>query len=253
MYNTDDIDDGGRVTGIDLNELLRTNQDDPNNELRTYTDSPYMLTESVLPFLIQRKRQFTVLSLNIQSINSKFDSLTAFLSHKDANDVNFSAICLQETWLSLEQDVSIFNIPGYHVVHSGKSASNCGGLFIYLRDKYSLTVTGQYDQSDLWEGLFIEVQGESLEGKLPLATYIGPQNIMITMLPLSDLLMKLVLYWQAWERKVQMPLSPAISTLIFFKLMKDISIRNISMSLLRMVFSLSLLCQLESASIVVPW
>ena len=97
MYNTDDLDDGGRATGIDLNELLRTYQDDPNNELRTYTDSPYMLTESVLPFLIQRKRQFTVLSLNIQSINSKFDSLTAFLSHLDANDVNFSPICLQET------------------------------------------------------------------------------------------------------------------------------------------------------------
>ena len=97
MYNTDDLDDGGRATGIDLNELLRTYQDDPNNELRTYTDSPYMLTESVLPFLIQRKRQFTVLSLNIQSINSKFDSLTAFLSYRDANDVNFSPICLQET------------------------------------------------------------------------------------------------------------------------------------------------------------
>ena len=40
MYNTDVLDDGGRATGIDLNELLRTYQDDPNNELRTYTDSP---------------------------------------------------------------------------------------------------------------------------------------------------------------------------------------------------------------------
>ena len=133
-----------------------------------------MLTEPVLPFLMQRKRQFTVLSLNIQSINSKFDSLTAFLSHLDANDVNFSAICLQDTWLSSEQDVSIFNIPGYHQIHSGKSASNCGGLFIYLRDKYSFTVTGQYNQSDLWEGLFIEVQGESLEGKLAIGNIYRP-------------------------------------------------------------------------------
>ena len=116
MDNTDDLDDGGRATGIDLDELLRTYQDDPNNELRTYTDSPYMLAKSVLPFLIQRKRQFTVLSLSIQSINSKFDSLTAFLSHLDANDVNFSAICLQETWLSSEQDVSIFTIPGYCII-----------------------------------------------------------------------------------------------------------------------------------------
>ena len=51
MYKTDDLDDGGRATGIDLNELLRTYQDDPNNELRTYTDSLYMRTESVFTFL----------------------------------------------------------------------------------------------------------------------------------------------------------------------------------------------------------
>ena len=253
MDNTDDLDDGGRATGIDLNQLLCTYQDNPNNELRIYTDSPYMLTESVLPFLIQRKRQFTVLSLNIQSINSKFNLLTAFLSHLDANNVNSSAICLQGTWLSSEQDVSIFMIPGYHLIHSGKSAGNCGGLFIYLRDKYSFTSTGQHNQSDLWEGLSIEVQGKSLEGKLTICNIYRPQNIIMIMLPLDDLLMKLVLYWQAWERKVQMPLLRAISTLIFVKLMKDISIRKISMSLLRMVFSLSLLCQLESASIVVPW
>ena len=114
------------------------------------------------------------MSLNIQSINSKFDSLTTFLSHLEANDVNFSAICLQETWLSSEQDVSIFNIPGYQLIHLGKSASTCGGLFIYLRDEYSFTVTGQYNQSDLWEGLFIEVQGECLEGKLTIGNIYRP-------------------------------------------------------------------------------
>ena len=152
MDRTDGLENDDRATGVDLNNLLRTYQDDPNNELRTYTDSPYILPESAVSFLTQRKRQFAILSLNIQSINSKFDSLTTFLSHLEANDVNFSAICLQETWLSSEQDVSIFNIPGYQLIHLGKSASTCGGLFIYLRDEYSFTVTGQYNQSDLWEG-----------------------------------------------------------------------------------------------------
>ena len=159
---------------FDLNELLRTYQDDPNNELRTYTDSPYMLTESVSPILIQKKRQFTVLSWNIHSINSKFDSLTAFLPHLDANDINFSAICLQETWLSSEQDVSIFNIPGYHLIHSGTFVSHCGDLFIYPRDNNCFTLTGQYKQSDMWEGLLLEVQGESLEGKLAIGNIYRP-------------------------------------------------------------------------------
>ena len=166
MDRTDGLENDDRATGVDLNNLLRTYQDDPNNELRTYTDSPYILPESVV--------QFAILSLNIQSINSKFDSLTTFLSHLEANDVNFSAICLQETWLTSEQDVSIFNIPGYQLIHLGKSASTCGGLFIYLRDEYSFTVTGQYNQSDLWEGLFIEVQGECLEGKLTIGNIYRP-------------------------------------------------------------------------------
>ena len=62
----------------------------------------------------------------------------------------------------------------YHLIHSGKSASNCGGLFIYLRDKYSFTLIVQYNLSDLWEGLFIEVQGESLEGKLAIGNIYRP-------------------------------------------------------------------------------
>ena len=145
MDRIDGLENGDRATGVDLNNLLRTYQDDPNNELRTYTDSPYILPESVVPFLTQRKRQFATLSLNIQSINSKFDSQTTFPSYLEANDVNFSAICPQESWLSSEQDVSIFNIPGYQLIHLRKSASTCGGLFIYLRDEYSFTVTGQYN------------------------------------------------------------------------------------------------------------
>ena len=67
---------------------------------------------------------------------------------------------------------------------------------------------------------------------------------------LIDLRNKSVQYWLILERKVQTPLSPAISILTFFKLMKDINIRNISMSLLLMLFSLSSRCQLDSASIV---
>ena len=135
MDETAGLEDGDKAAGVDLNSLLRTYQDNPNNKLRIYTDSPYILLESIVPLLTQRTRQLAILRLNIQSINSKFDSLT-FLSHLKANDVNCRAICLQETWLSSEQDVSIFNIPGYQLIYLEKSASTCGGLFMYLRDEY---------------------------------------------------------------------------------------------------------------------
>ena len=37
-------------------------------------------------------------------------------------------ICLQETWLSENDDLSPFQIEGYNCVSKGKSCSNKGGL-----------------------------------------------------------------------------------------------------------------------------
>ena len=102
---------------VDLNDLLRTFHDDPNNEVKTFSCSPYFEIESLRPILSKYKANFSVLSLNIQSLNSKFDAL---LSELNGNDIKIDAICLQETWLSTDQDASIFNIPGYQLITLGK-------------------------------------------------------------------------------------------------------------------------------------
>ena len=88
----------------DLINVLRSFVDDPNNEVRTYSDSLYIPTENVENILSQYPNNFSVFSLNIQSLNSKFDSLLAFLSHLDEKGYNFDTICLQETWLSPKCD-----------------------------------------------------------------------------------------------------------------------------------------------------
>lgn len=158
----------------DLNNILSTYADDPNNELRTYTDSPYVTMESLAKLLTTKIHKFSILSLNIQSLNSKFDSLTATLSYLESNNIRFSAICLQETWLNECQDISIFNIPGYNIIHSGKSCSECGGLLIYLHDSYSYKIKSVYKNSKLWEGLFIEVQGGNLNSKIVIGNIYRP-------------------------------------------------------------------------------
>ena len=61
-----------------------------------------------------------MLSLNIQSLNSKFDTLLVILSYLNDNNIKIDAICLQETWLSNGQDASVFSIPGYQLIHLGK-------------------------------------------------------------------------------------------------------------------------------------
>ena len=64
----------------DLNDTLRTNIDDPNNEVKTYSDSLYISTEKIENVLKQNDNKFSILGLNIQSLNSKYDSLTTLLS-----------------------------------------------------------------------------------------------------------------------------------------------------------------------------
>ena len=158
----------------DLHDVLRTFVDDPNNEVKTYCVSPFIELESVESVLKKHKGHFSVLSLNIQSLNSKFDFLTSILSHLNDNNTHFQAICLQETWLSHDQDVSLFNIPGYHLIHRGKSCSNHSGLIIYLSDEFSYIVKDTSHGSQLWDGLFIDVYGESLCGNLTIGNIYRP-------------------------------------------------------------------------------
>ena len=117
---------------VDLNDLLRTFSDDPNNEVKSFTCSPYIETDSLVPILSRHKGDFSVLSLNIQSINSKYDALLAVLSELNDNNIKIDAICLQETWLSDDHDVSMFNIPGYQLISQGHCCSTHSGLIIFL-------------------------------------------------------------------------------------------------------------------------
>ena len=90
--------------------------------------------------------------------------------------IRISAICLQETWLSDKHETSIFNLPGYRLIHAGKSCSDCGGLMIYLSDLFSCNVKHVYNNSSLWEGLFIEVQGGTLDRLIIGNIYRPPRH-----------------------------------------------------------------------------
>ena len=158
----------------DLNNVLRYFVDDPNNKVRTYSDSLYIPTENVENISSQYPNNFSVFSLNIQSLNSKFDSLLAFLSHLDEKGYNFDAICLQETWLSPKCDTSLFNIPGYHLTYQGKTCSQHSGLISYLLVKFSCSIKDIQVKSELWDEQFIDIYGENLTGKITVGNIYRP-------------------------------------------------------------------------------
>ena len=175
------------VTGLnldnyDLNTVLHSFVDDPNNEVRTYSESPYVTIDNTDAFLGQYKDNFSILSLNMQSLNSKFDTLLTFLSHLQDKNLSFDTVCLQETWLSKDADVSLFNIPGYQLRSHGKNGSVHSGLIIYLYDEYTYTVRNEQTMSDLWDGQFIDVCGENMKGKLTIGNIDLPDQTIIIIL-----------------------------------------------------------------------
>ena len=82
-YNTDTHDVlqyAGGVSKCDLNNILRCSQFLDDDFLSVLGRSPYYDMESLDSVLSENIEKFSILSLNIQSINSKFDNLCALIS-----------------------------------------------------------------------------------------------------------------------------------------------------------------------------
>ena len=47
------------------------------------------------------------------------------------NSLFFSAVCLQESWLSQDDDISLWQLEGYTCISEGRKCSSKGGLVIY--------------------------------------------------------------------------------------------------------------------------
>ena len=77
-----------------LIHLLDSNDSEDNNEAHVIRHSPYY-GETDFSKLLVHKASFSILSLNIQSVNAKFDEFQLFV-----NRINLTnpiiAICLQE-------------------------------------------------------------------------------------------------------------------------------------------------------------
>ena len=155
---------GGRVMN-DLNEIILGN-DQQNYETDISISSQYV-TLSQLPAAVQEySNGFSVLSLNCQSINAKFDVIKTILEELRNSKFEFSAICLQESWLSGNPpDTSLFHLPGYQTFALGATCSSHGGLLTYISERYNVTHRDLYTTSKLWEGLFLKI---SRDGMKPL-------------------------------------------------------------------------------------
>ena len=136
------------------------NESDLIEQSKYYDDHEF---KSVLQKL---NSKISILSLNCQSINAKFDKIKIFLD--GINDMNsLSIICIQETWSQDDIDMTVFNLPNYTMLCANRRISAHGGLIIYVHDDFAfkelnatLPIT---HTSMLFESLIIEVRRKSYE------------------------------------------------------------------------------------------
>ena len=98
--------------------------------------------------------RFSVLHLNIRSINQNFSELTDLLISLDHR---FHAIGITETWLNdYNHSVSIEN---YEFIHSYRKNRSGGGVGLYLENNldYKIRSNLKFVNSKLTDSLFVEV------------------------------------------------------------------------------------------------
>ena len=168
----------GGVNANSLCQLLNNNDDNDHqdDEPNSMQISSYYDDDSLNNLFKDKENSFSIPSLNCQSINAKFDQLNIKVQQLKSNGYEFSAICLQETWLSSDSDTSLFKIDGYKLTSQGKMCSSHGGLAIYINEKFNFSTIDLNINSQIWEGQFIEIENIESNKSLILGNVYRPPN-----------------------------------------------------------------------------
>ena len=84
-----------------------------NGEPELFENSHYMDEDGMAHIFSTNSNKITVLSLNCQSIFAKFEEINIYVNSLRQKGIFFNVICLQETWIAENMDISLLNIDGY--------------------------------------------------------------------------------------------------------------------------------------------
>ena len=165
---------GGKASN-DLNNILDIDEiPDPDGEIADLSKTEYIDSAELSKYLYEHMNEFSIMSLNTQSIRAKFDELNILLSELYDKELALSVICLQESWLRDEDDITQYLLPGYHLINQGRVCSKHGCLMIYVKDSFTYKIQKLYKKSDIWEGLFIEIKGDQLIKPITIGNIYRP-------------------------------------------------------------------------------
>lgn len=156
-------------------DTLRNNASTDDDFDHFLASSPYCTDLEYITILDNNRNSTSILSMNIRSLRAKFNILSSFIERMKLQNTCPSVICIQETWLSEDDYVDVFKLSGFSLLTHGKSASECGGLAMYIHNSIKFTKLESPKFNEIWEGQFIEVIG-SRDKKIIIGNIYKPPS-----------------------------------------------------------------------------
>ena len=163
----------GDIDDLSLENLL--NSVEGNDEIDVLSPSQYYTIDN-LPFQLKNKNNINVLSINAQSINAKFDSLLAYIKNAHHQGITFHIVCIQESWLNDDSDLSLFQINGYNCFSRGHRCTTHGGLLTYVDESINAWALDVDINSQIWEGMFLLITDNHTEKETILGNIYRPPH-----------------------------------------------------------------------------
>ena len=83
-------------------------------------------------------------------------------------------ICVQESWLSENDNLSLIQLTGYNCISQGKSCSSKGGLLIYIDKRFDYEIKMNLNMYEQWEGQIIQITGGGLSQAVTIGNIYRP-------------------------------------------------------------------------------
>ena len=161
------------IRDVDLNEATslthlldrHDREEDVDVEIPIIKHSPFY-GESKFADLIKNNAGLSILDLNIQNVYSKFDELICFVQNVNTQHP-ISAICLNECWISQENDTAGLHIEGYNMFFQRGNRVGHGhcGLIIYIHETFLSQEVIIENVNTSWDYLCVQLSHTSPNSK----------------------------------------------------------------------------------------
>lgn len=155
---------------------ISEDQDDENVDFPIEV-SNYYDDERFRDILKKHSTRMTIMSINVYSLRAKIDLLRIYIA-SISSSTNFpSILCIQETWIHKNTDLGLYQIPGYTLSAKPRTASERGGVAIYVHESLKFReITVAYNEN-IWECLCLEILTENnLDNITLLNVYRPPRD-----------------------------------------------------------------------------